>query len=221
MSFTTRALLGAALAAAGLSLGGPNTALAGWYNCGSGTHVAYNPITGRSIQIGVATDIGASLDRPVWAWVCIDDGGILGAQSVGHASYVGVPGYTAHTLVCPSTQEPCVGTWTGGWVYSPSSGQVGARPCVSPVIAESAICVSAGASLGSVPSASIEGPSSGDFCVVNVAGVCALQRVTVRTGGNVATVYIGDTPIAVDVPALCVGTSRPGNAVTIQPGSTC
>ena len=226
MTFMSRAALLTAVASVALGLSTLNSANAGWYNCPSSTHVAYHPVTGRSIAVGYNQEIGQPLERPVWAWVCVDDGGFVGAQSVGHATYLnhtGVASAFQHTLVCPSTQESCVQTFTGVKVLAPTSGQYGARLCVSPVVAEDILCASAGATPGSgIPGLpTVEGPSRGDFCVVDAAGVCALQRVTVRTGGNVATVYVGDTPVGVGVPALCVGTSRPGSAVTIAQGSTC
>lgn len=224
MRFTYRAILLAAVAAAGLAGGSLNLAHAGWYNCASSQHVAYYPLTGRSIQVGHSVQVGSPLERPVWGWVCVDDGGTTGAHSIGTATYLndgGSPSTFQHTLVCPSTQEACVQTFSGVKVRGPSSGQAGARPCVSPVIAEDLVCASVGVTPGSGGLPTVEGPSDGDFCVVTAAGVCTLQRVTVRTGGNVATVYVDNTPVPVDVPALCIGTSRPGNAVVVQQGASC
>jgi hypothetical protein len=81
------------------------------------------------------------------------------------------------------------------------------------------LCVSAGVTPGSAPVPVATG--SDETCLVNVAGICPNQVVTVQTGGTLVTLYFGSTPTPVTAPAVCARTDWSAPVLTVQPGSGC
>ena len=206
MNTLSRRVLLLALLGSNLGFSAIGAAHASWRSCPDSTHVAYNPVTGNEIRVGVNPQIGQLPERPVYAWVCVDDGGIVGATSVGTASYVnnvgGYGSFIEHTVVCPPGPQPCTQSFAGAVVYPPAAGSVGVQPCVHPAVGDT-VCASVGLTPGTVPVAT----GAPDTCVAVVASNC-VGIPTVRIGGNVVTVYVGGSPTPVDVPVACV-TVRP------------
>ncbi|MDQ1712345.1 MAG: hypothetical protein QOE45_1795 [Frankiaceae bacterium] len=201
-------------AAIGLTVGGfgAGAARADYHGCNDDVLVS---VAGEQIRLGVAPELGQP-GRPVWLWVCTDEGSVAGANSVGTAGYVtrnGDPAYLEHIVVCPD-YEGCSQYFVGAALHPPQAGAYGVRPCVSPVTAEDALCVSVGVTPGSVPVT----PSVQTSCQINVAGTCAYPDVTVRTGGTALTVYVGGSPTDVNVPVWCIRTYP---ILTVIPGSGC
>lgn len=231
----TFTVIGLAIGVIGPASADPPPFTEQWWNCPDNPgHVVYNPITGESIRVG-HTDSFLNPGQPFWIWVCADTGGTAGSHSVGASGYTRpamLPGYTQHTLVCPGvTTSSCVQTFTGVEVFAPDAGATGAKPRLSPAIAEHLTCVSVGVTPGSLipvatsvtnPCRPTTTPGCTEICGVDVGGTCAVSKATVQTGGTAATVYVGSTPTPVIVPAVCVGTNRPGFAVvTAGLGTGC
>jgi hypothetical protein len=225
--FMQRAVALGTVTVIGLALGGINPARAdpppfseNWQNCPAGGHVAYNPITGESMQVSHTESISEPPSRPFYTWVCVETGGTAGSHSVGAAGYLTggmVPLYVQHTLACPGVfGMGCTGTWTGASMQSPNAGALGAQPCVSPVVPELATCQSVGVTPNVSSGVGVdfpEQPRDREICGVKFEGTCAVPRTAVHTGGSVATVYVGTSPTDVNVPVTCTGVNRPNLAV--------
>jgi hypothetical protein len=228
---TAAAVLAFALTAsgfAGLVPGGLNPAHAAGFTenwqCAERTHVAYNPVTGEPVEVGHLEWILVYWNPPVAMWACVDTGGTAGSHSVGtYGQFLG--GYASYvqvTSVCPGVDSMgCTGVFTGFIVDTPDGGTVGIKPCV--ITGVSNPCASVGATIDpSVPfSYSLPEPGPGEICGPRVLGVCEVKRLTVQTGGHLATVYVGTTPVDLSVPASCVE-FRPGlTLLVVRPGSGC
>jgi hypothetical protein len=184
--------------------------------------VAYNPVTGQEIRVGVAPSLATSINEPVWLWVCADDGGVAGAYSLGTATYLlgnGYPAYVQHVVLCPAA-IPCSQYFVGAALFPAQAGAYGATPCLSPVVSgQPDLCVSAGVTPGPAPAPVTT--RDDETCRVNVAGTCATKAVAVQIGGTLVTLYFGSSPIPVTAPAACARTNWADLGVTVRPDSDC
>ncbi len=229
-----RLVIVGSLAVIALAVGVMGPADAHWSEaCPTVTHVAFNPVTGDPIRVGADPHINRTPTTLTYGWVCIDDGGMTGAHSVGTAGYhwANTTGasYAQHVVACPDVPSPmCDEAWTGAAVSGIAAGPGGGGATLCATFVVRGECEDIRVTVGpTAPPTTWTGNTGKGICGVGVNGTCTLKEATVTVGGTtVGTTLSGTVPHSdstnVPVVTACINQGGAGNPANVYLGSsTC